>query len=103
MNYRNDLRVNHDTITRLKAPQNKPTMHKEIITLHELAANLDKALKADLGMRGLHILLYGWIKKEHKITQQTLSNRKRKYKTFFLTKTEAKTFSQYLGYDLMKN
>jgi hypothetical protein len=43
------------------------------------------------------------MKKEHKITQQTLSNRKRKYKTFFLTKTEAKAFSQYLGYDLMKN
>ena len=78
-------------------------MHREIITLHELAANLDKALKADLGMRGLHILLYGWIKKEHKITQQTLSNRKRKHKTFFLTKTEAKAFSQYVGYDLMKN
>ena len=58
LNYRNDLRVNHDTITRLKAPQ---------------------------------------------ITQQTLSNRKRKHKTFFLTKTEAKAFSQYLGYDLMKN
>mgnify|MGYP005612766241 CR=1 FL=1 len=43
------------------------------------------------------------MKKEHKITQQTLSNRKRKHKTFFLTKTEAKAFSQYLGYDLMKN
>jgi hypothetical protein len=78
-------------------------MHREIITLHELAANLEKAIHCEVGIRGLRILLYGWIKKEHKITQQTLSNRKRKHKTFFLTKTEAKAFSQYLGYDLMKN
>ena len=78
-------------------------MHREIITLNELAANLDKAINSNVGMHGIHILLYGWMKKEHKITQQTLSNRKRKHKTFFLTKTEAKAFSQYLGYDLMKN
>ena len=78
-------------------------MKKRKYSMAQLAANLDKAINSNVGMRGLHILLYGWIKKEHKITQQTLSNRKRKYKTFFLTKTEAKAFSQYAGYDLMKN
>ena len=78
-------------------------MKKRKYPLAQLAANLDKAINSNVGMHGLRILLYGWMKKEHKITQQTLSNRKRKHKTFFLTKTEAKAFSQYLGYDLMKN
>jgi hypothetical protein len=78
-------------------------MNKKKYSMAQLAANLEKAIHCDVGIRGLRILLYGWMKKEHKITQQTLSNRKRKHKTFFLTKTEAKAFSQYLGYDLMKN
>ena len=101
MNYRNDLRVNLGTITRLKAPQNKPTMHREIITLHELAANLDKAINSNVGMHGLRILLYGWMKKTQLVSNSLLNERKRKKGEMYLTEREAKSFSKYAGYDLL--
>jgi hypothetical protein len=102
LNYRNDLRVNHDTITRLKAPQkNKTTMHREIITLHELAANLDKAINSNVGMHGLRILLYGWMKKTQLVDNKILNDRKQMRGEQYLTAHEALSFSKYAGYDLL--
>ena len=76
-------------------------MHREIITLHELAANLDKAIKADVGMRGLHILLYGWMKKTQLVDNKILNDRKQMRGEQYLTAHEALSFSKYAGYDLL--
>ena len=67
----------------------------------QLAANLDKALKADVGIRGLRILLYGWMKKTQLVDNKILNERKRKKGVIYLTEKEAYSFSKYAGYDLL--
>ena len=79
----------------------RKTMHREIITLHELAANLDKAINSNVGMHGLRILLYGWMKKTQLVSNSLLNERKRKKGEMYLTEREAKSFSKYAGYDLL--
>ena len=40
-------------------------MKKEAITLTTLAARLERAIHADVGMKGLNTLLYGWARKKN--------------------------------------
>ena len=79
----------------------RKTMHKEIITLHELAANLDKAINSNVGMHGLRILLYGWMKKTQLVDNKILNDRKQVRGEQYLTAHEALSFSKYAGYDLL--
>ena len=67
----------------------------------QLAANLEKAIHCDVGMHGLRILLYGWMKKTQLVSNSLLNERKRKKGEMYLTEREAKSFSKYAGYDLL--
>ena len=67
----------------------------------QLATNLEKAIHCDVGMHGLRILLYGWMKKTQLVSNRLLNERKRKKGEMYLTEREAKSFSKYAGYDLL--
>ena len=75
-------------------------MKDNAITFETLCARLERAIHADVGMRGLNILLYGWIAKYGKISRPVLSLRKKADNVFWLTFGEAVHFSKYVGYDL---
>ena len=67
----------------------------------QLAASLEKAIHCNVGMSGLRILLYGWMKKTQLVSNSLLNERKRKKGVMYLTEREAKSFSKYAGYDLL--
>ena len=75
-------------------------MNKNAITLTTLAARLERAIHADVGMQGLRILLYGWRIKYRLIEEHTFYNRCREDDEPWLTLNEARSFSRYAGYDL---
>ena len=76
-------------------------MKKKKYSMAQLAANLEKAIHCDVGIRGLRILLYGWMKKTQLASNSLLNERKRKKGEMYLTEREAKSFSKYAGYDLL--
>ena len=78
-------------------------MRKDAITLTTLAARLERAIHADVGMRGLDILLFGWKRKHGLINDHTLRERKRTDGEPWLSRREALFFSRYVGYDLTKD
>lgn len=78
-------------------------MRKDAITFEQLAARLEKAIHADVGMRGLKILLYGWRVKYGIIQEHTLGSRKQEDGEPWLSLKEAQSFSKYAGYDLTKD
>ena len=67
----------------------------------QLAANLEKAIHCDVGMHGLRILLYGWMKKTQLVDNKILNDRKQMRGEQYLTAHEALSFSKYAGYDLL--
>ena len=75
-------------------------MMKNAITLATLAARLERAIHADVGMQGLKILLYGWKMKYHLIEDHTFYNRNKDDGEPWLSLGEALSFSRYCGYDL---
>ena len=76
-------------------------MRKDAITLTTLAARLERAIHADVGLQGLNILLYGWMKKGG-VRRSTLFMRKKSAGEEYLTPNEVRNFSSYAGYDLSK-
>ena len=76
-------------------------MKKRKYPLAQLAANLDKAINSNVGMHGLRILLYGWMKKTQLLDNKILNDRKQMRGEQYLTAHEALSFSQYAGYDLL--
>ena len=76
-------------------------MIKDAITLTTLAARLERAIHADVGMQGLNILLYGWMQKGG-VSRTTLFMRKKSAGEEYLTPEEVRNFSSYAGYDLSK-
>ena len=74
-------------------------MRKDAITLTTLAARLERAIHADVGMQGLNILLHGWIRKGN-ISKVTLRVRLLRDGEAWLSVNEAWSFSLYAGYDL---
>ena len=72
---------------------------KERYYLTTLAANLERALHADVGMEGLQTLLHGWIRKGG-ISRETLRTRQKRDGEAWLSNYEAISFSEYAGYDL---
>ncbi len=75
-------------------------MRKDAITLTTLAARLERAIHADVGMKGLHTLLYGWRVKYGVIDGYTMTSRRTQAGEAYLTLSEARLFSHYAGYDL---
>ena len=75
-------------------------MKKDAITLNTLAARLERAIHADVGMKGLRTLLYGWKMKYHLIEDHTLYKRAKDDGEAWLSLGEAMSFSRYVGYDL---
>ena len=78
-------------------------MKKDAITLTTLAARLERAIHADVGMHGLKILLYGWKTKYGLIGDHTLAFREKADGEQWLSMAEASHFSRYCGYDLTQN
>ena len=78
-------------------------MKKYAITLNTLAARLERAIHADVGMKGLKILLYGWKMKYHLIEDYTLHKRAKDDGEAWLSFGEAMSFSRYVGYDLVSD
>ncbi len=66
------------------------------ISKEELAARLERAIGAKVGMTGLNILLYGW-KKFRKYGARYLDALKHRE---WLYITEVMDLSEYAGYDL---
>ena len=75
-------------------------MRKDAITLTTLAMRLEKAINADVGMKGLKILLYGWRMRSHLIYEHTFYDRRKADGEPWLSLSEARSFSHYCGYDL---
>ena len=75
-------------------------MKKDAITLTTLAARLERAIHAEVGMQGLKILLYGWRMKYHLIEDHTFYNRQKEDGEAWLSYGEVLSFSKYAGYDL---
>ena len=77
-------------------------MKKEAITFAQLTARLERAIHADVGMKGLNILLYGWMKKRARYGLRTINFAARGSYSgeTYLTPNEAYEFSDYAGYDL---
>ena len=78
-------------------------MNKDAITFTTLCARLERAIRCDVGMHGLNILLYGWLQKRHTITRATFRQRKKDDGEPWLSRYEAVSFSRYAGYDLTKD
>ena len=78
-------------------------MKKDAITLTTLAARLERAIHKDVGMEGLHTLLYGWRVKYGVIDSYTMTNRRTQAGEAYLTLSEARLFSLYAGYDLTRD
>lgn len=72
------------------------------IPLTTVAARLERAIHADVGLQGLNILLSGWMQKGG-VKKSTLSMRKKGTGEVYLTPNEVRNFSSYAGYDLSKD
>ena len=70
------------------------------IPLTTVAARLERAIHADVGLQGLRILLYGWKMRYHLIEDYTFYNRSAENGEPYLTMGELMSFSRYVGYDL---
>ena len=75
-------------------------MKKNAILLTTLCSRLEQATHAEVGMRGLNILLYGWIAKHKLVSRASLCMREKADGQMWLTLPEARSFSLYAGYDL---
>ena len=72
------------------------------IPLSLIARRLNDALNAEVGLKGLNTLLFGWIRKGH-LSSATLRVRNKRDGYRWLSIHELESFSQYAGYDLTKN
>ena len=75
-------------------------MKKDAILLTTLVARLERAIHADVGMRGLKILIYGWKTRYHIIDDYTFFNRAKEDGEAWLSLGETMSLSNYAGYDL---
>ena len=72
------------------------------IPLSVVAQRLDEALHAHVGLKGLEILLHGWMRKGYMSTA-TLRVRSLRDGFKWLAPSELVSFSAYAGYDLTSN
>ena len=67
-------------------------MNKNAITFAQLTARLESAIHCDVGLKGLNILLYGWITKHGRCSRPQLCMRKKADGEFWLSRSEAEHF-----------
>ncbi len=72
---------------------------KERYYFTQLAAALEHVLNADVGLEGLETLVHGWMRKGG-TNRETLRKRLQRDGEKWLTPYEAKSLSEYAGYDL---
>ncbi len=65
----------------------------------KLAGALERAIKSDVGLKGLDVLMYRFIQKGG-VKRSTLKMREKATGEKYLTEEEAIKFSEYAGYDL---
>lgn len=75
-------------------------MRKDSVTFSQLVARLERAIHCDVGLRGLNILIYGWIAKHGRCSRAQFRMRKTEDGEAWLTPSETEHFSNYCGYDL---
>ena len=75
-------------------------MRKNAITLTTIAARLERAIHADVGMKGLNTLLYGWARKKKWNINALFWTREKREGEPWLSLEETKSLSEYAGYDL---
>ena len=75
-------------------------MKKDAVTFAQLTARLERAIHEDVGLKGLNILIYGWITKHGRCSRAQLCMRAKADGEFWLSRSEAESFSRYAGYDL---
>ena len=75
-------------------------MKRDAITLTTLCARLERAIHADVGMRGLNTLLYGWARKKNWNINALFWTREKRDGEPWLSLEETKSLSEYAGYDL---
>lgn len=75
-------------------------MNAKAVTFAQLTARLEKAIHCDVGLKGLNILLYGWITKHGRCSRAQFAMRKKADGECWLMPSEAEHFSHYCGYDL---
>lgn len=73
------------------------------LPLETVAARLGQAIRHDVGMNGLNIMLHGWIHATGTVSGNTLRTRKARDGQAWLTPLELASFSRYVGYDLAQN
>ena len=70
------------------------------IPLTTVCSRLERAIHADVGMRGLNILLYGFGQKYGLKLNALFYQREKREGAAYLTLRELQIFSNYAGYDL---
>ena len=76
-------------------------MDAEKIPLTTICARLERAIHADVGMKGLQILLYGWRRKDpFAPSGGTLGMRRKNGDYGWLLRFELQRLSIYAGYNL---
>ena len=65
----------------------------------KLAGALERAIRTDVGLEGLDVLMHGFIQKGG-VKRTTLTMRAKVIGEKYLTAEEAMKFSEYAGYDL---
>ena len=75
-------------------------MKKDAVTLVQLTARLERAIHADVGLKGLDILLYGWARKKNWNINALFWTREKRDGEPWLSLEETKSLSEYAGYDL---
>ena len=78
-------------------------MKKGAVTFAQLTARLERAIRANVGLKGLNILLYGWIVKHGRCSRAQFTMRRKADGEDWLSPSEAEHFSKYVGYDLTKD
>lgn len=70
------------------------------IPLTTVCARLERAIHADVGMRGLNTLLYGYGQKYHINLNALFYQREKREGYAYMTSRELQLFSNYAGYNL---
>ena len=64
-------------------------MKKNAVTFAQLTTRLERAIHADVGLKGLQILLYGWITKHGRCSRAQFAMRKKADGEYWLSPSEA--------------
>ena len=77
-------------------------MKENAVTFAQLTARLERSIQCDVGLRGLKILIYGWMNFRLRHGRGIINLRSRAYNDgeAWLTDAEVAEFSKYAGYNL---